>query len=389
MNTRFFLKAGGLAIFWIGAFVLFRLPVLAIAPIALAYALDLFLDYLLWDHTRRAHRRLWEKLCGSCPLAREESRFKTPLFPRHGDLERLTEEIGKTQERVFGQIARALNTFAQNVQQIAEASDHLARSSQEQAGKLACSNEQVHRVAELAERNASRAKEIASLVQGVTTDLKAGAELFQEVVRSTHRLETSSKKIVEIVSMIDQITDQTNLLALNAAIEAARAGKHGRGFSIVAEEVRRLAESTAEAAAQITTLMEENLATIMDNLRLAEKAGNKLETILEGAAQATERVREVAEATSEQSQESAAIEKTLAQLNAITQETAASAEETSAAIESILRDLDRIRSWLGAESHGTPPPPETPPEPVETPPEPPSERESFESEVSETVPEIF
>ena len=178
------------------------------------------------------------------------------------------------------------------------------------------------------------------------------AEVVRKSAETVQALGKSSDQIGEIVQVIDDIADQTNLLALNAAIEAARAGEQGRGFAVVADEVRKLAERTTKATKEIATMikqiqkdtsgavesMEEGTKEVEVGKQLAEKAGKSLQEIIHGAEQVVDIVTQVAAASEEQSSAAEQISKNIESISSVTQESASGIQQIAHASE----DLNRL-----------------------------------------------
>ena len=178
------------------------------------------------------------------------------------------------------------------------------------------------------------------------------------VVSTMDEINTSSKKINDIIGVIDGIAFQTNILALNAAVEAARAGEQGRGFAVVASEVRSLAQRSAEAAKEIKTLIGASVERVETGSRLVQEAGSSMSEIVAGVQRVTDIIGEISAAASEQSDGIGNVNQSVVQLDQMTQQNAALVEQSAAAAES-LRDqaerlaqsVDRFRISASAPSH--------------------------------------
>jgi methyl-accepting chemotaxis protein len=197
-------------------------------------------------------------------------------------------------------------------------------------------------------------KVVAETVEG----MRKIADVVQKSAETVQELGRSSDQIGEIVTVIDDIADQTNLLALNAAIEAARAGEQGRGFAVVADEVRKLAERTTKATKEIAGMikkiqqdtagavesMEEGTTQVADGIALADKAGTSLKEIVENSQRVTDMITQIATASEEQSSTSEQISKNVEAISAVTSETATGIQQVARAAE----DLNHLTETLGS-----------------------------------------
>jgi methyl-accepting chemotaxis protein len=180
--------------------------------------------------------------------------------------------------------------------------------------------------------SAHGANELASSASGVAA--KGGAVVGQ-VVEVMEQISASSRKIADIIGVIDSISFQTNILALNAAVEAARAGEQGRGFAVVAGEVRSLAQRSAQAAREIKGLIGESVDRVESGSRLVQDAGDTMTQIVASVKRVTDIIGEITAASTAQSSDIGQVNGTVAQLDQMTQQNAALVEQSSAAAESL------------------------------------------------------
>jgi methyl-accepting chemotaxis protein len=181
--------------------------------------------------------------------------------------------------------------------------------------------------------NAENAKQAASLSQAGTKSAEEGETEIRNLIQSMTEISHSSKKIEEIINVIDDIAFQTNLLALNAAVEAARAGEQGKGFAVVAEAVRNLAQRSASAAKDITVLIKDSVSKIEGGSKAADTSGSVLKNIVTSIKKVTDLNQEIASACSEQANGIGQISKAMNELDSSTQQNAAASEEVAASAE--------------------------------------------------------
>jgi methyl-accepting chemotaxis protein len=180
-------------------------------------------------------------------------------------------------------------------------------------------------------QNAEHARQANQLAIGAHSVASQGGDVVGQVVTTMSAIQTSSKKIAEIISVIDGIAFQTNILALNAAVEAARAGEQGRGFAVVASEVRTLAQRSAGAAKEIKGLIDDSVASVADGSALVRKAGTTMGEIVASVQRVTDIMAEISAASQEQSAGIEQVNQTVVQMDETTQQNAALVEEATAA----------------------------------------------------------
>ena len=198
-------------------------------------------------------------------------------------------------------------------------------------------------------QNADNATQASQLAASACDLAEKGGNVVSNVVTAMSDITTSSRKIADIISVIDEIAFQTNLLALNAAVEAARAGEQGRGFAVVASEVRNLAGRSASAAREIKELIKDSVTTVDDGSRLANDSGQTLEEIITSIRQVNDIIAEIAAAGEQQSAGIEQVTKTIAQMDDMTQQNAALVEQAasaSAAMGEQAESLTRLVSFF-------------------------------------------
>lgn len=216
------------------------------------------------------------------------------------------------------------------VEQLNEAGNSLSQSSTEAAASLEETVASLEELSSMVQMNSDNAKQAATLSISSRDAAEHGENEIQMLIKAMANISQSSKKIEEIISVIDDIAFQTNLLALNAAVEAARAGEQGKGFAVVADAVRTLAQKSADAAKDITSLIKESVSQVEEGSRFADKSGVVLGTITTSVKKVSDLNSEIAAASSEQATGIQQISKAMNQLDQAAQSNAASSEEIAA-----------------------------------------------------------
>jgi aerotaxis receptor len=219
--------------------------------------------------------------------------------------------------------------------EIAAGTIDLSSHTEAQASSLEQTAASMEEMTSTVQQNASAAREASEVASAATTAAETGGKVVGEVISTMDGITQSSKKIADIIGVIDSIAFQTNILALNAAVEAARAGEQGRGFAVVAAEVRSLAQRSAQAANEVRSLIKESVGKVENGSRLVNVAGKSMEDILAQIKRVTELVTHIANASLEQSSGIGQINQSVTHLDQMTQQNAALVEESTAAAESM------------------------------------------------------
>jgi methyl-accepting chemotaxis protein len=255
-----------------------------------------------------------------------------------GDFARMQSDANATVEQltqIITQIKTATDTINVAAREIASGNTDLSARTEQQAASLEETASSMEELTSTVKQNAENAKQANQLAMGASDVARKGGQVVSEVVTTMSAINESSKKIVDIISVIDGIAFQTNILALNAAVEAARAGEQGRGFAVVAAEVRSLAQRSAGAAKEIKTLIGDSVEKVGNGAKLVDQAGKTMEEIVTSVKRVTDIMAEISAASQEQSQGIEQVNQTITQMDEVTQQNAALVEEASAAARSL------------------------------------------------------
>lgn len=260
-----------------------------------------------------------------------------------GQLEELKDALNNSSSSLNNTIIQAMTAaemINKNADDIAQGAINLNNRVQEQAVALEETTASMNEMSQSVKANTQNAHEANSLVDSVEKKVVAGENVMTQTIGAMNAIEESSRKIAEIVSLIDSIAFQTNLLALNAAVEAARAGEQGRGFAVVAGEVRALAQKSADAAKDIRVLIDESVQRVSQGATLAAESGQTLQEIRTSIHSVIEVISNIVKASSEQASGISQIHLAVRQLEEVTQRNAALSEQTTDATEQMKNQAD-------------------------------------------------
>ncbi|HFF5967456.1 TPA: methyl-accepting chemotaxis protein [Stenotrophomonas maltophilia] len=233
--------------------------------------------------------------------------------------------------QIVGQIQASASSITLAAGEIASGNSDLSRRTEQQAANLEETAASMEELTSTVRQNAEHARQANQLAIGAHGVASQGGEVVGQVVTTMSAIEASSKKIAEIISVIDGIAFQTNILALNAAVEAARAGEQGRGFAVVASEVRTLAQRSAAAAKEIKGLIDDSVGKVAEGSSLVHQAGSTMGEIVASVQRVTDIMAEISAASQEQSAGIEQVNQTVVQMDETTQQNAALVEEATAA----------------------------------------------------------
>lgn len=247
------------------------------------------------------------------------------------DANTMAERIGGTVNDIIAAAREVTNASAE----ISTSTTDLSQRTEEQAASLEQTSASMEEISSTVRKNAENAQQANQRAAGTRDVADRGGQVVAKAVEAMARIEDSSRKISDIIGVIDEIARQTNLLALNAAVEAARAGDAGRGFAVVASEVRSLAQRSSQAAKDIKDLITNSSSQVKDGVDLVNRAGSSLQEIVDSIKQVSEIVSDIATASAEQASGIDQVNKALAQMDEVTQQNSALVEENAATAKTL------------------------------------------------------
>ena len=244
-------------------------------------------------------------------------------------------------------IKSSADTIATASNEIASGNLDLSSRTEQQAGSIEETASAMEELTSTVKQNADNARQANQLAVSASEVAIAGGNVVSEVVATMGSINESSRKIVDIISVIDGIAFQTNILALNAAVEAARAGEQGRGFAVVASEVRSLAQRSSAAAKEIKVLIDDSVAKVDVGSKLVQQAGSTMSEVVASVKRVTDIVGEISSASQEQSAGIGEVGQAIAQMDEGTQQNAALVEQAAAAAQSLQDQANTLAALVG------------------------------------------
>ena len=280
-------------------------------------------------------------------ISREVSTTLQQRRDEAGDLANAMQKLGEQLRRIIGEVAASSSQVSSAAGQIAQGSADLSQRTEEQASALEETASSMEELTSTVKQSADNAGQANALAGAARNQAEQGGQVVDQAITAMSAINQSSRKIADIIGVIDEIAFQTNLLALNAAVEAARAGEQGRGFAVVAGEVRKLAQRSADAAKEIKALITDSVAKVEDGGKLVDRAGQTLREIMSSVKKVSDIVAEMAAAAREQASGIEQVNKAILQMDQVTQQNAALVEETAAASHSMGDQARELQQLMG------------------------------------------
>jgi methyl-accepting chemotaxis protein len=268
-----------------------------------------------------------------------------------GDLEQIKISLNSAITNLTTTLAtvrEAAESVTTGAEEITKGNEDLSQRTSEQASSLEETSSAMEEMTSTVKQNADNAKQANQLAIAARDVANKGGAVTTKAVEAMGEINKSSKKIADIITVIDEIAFQTNLLALNAAVEAARAGEHGRGFAVVAAEVRNLAQRSATAAKEIKGLINESIQRVTDGSELVDQSGKTLTEIVGSVKRVTDIIAEITAASQEQASGIDQVNKAIMQMDETTQQNAALVEEATSASQSMKEQARALMQQVGA-----------------------------------------
>jgi len=293
--------------------------------------------FLAWRITRAIVRPLGEAVQVAQAVASGDlnSRITVRTTDETGQLLEALQTMNHSLSGIVTEVRNGSDAIATATSQIATGNLDLSGRTEEQASALEQTTAAMQELAGTVGQNYANGRQAAQLAETASQVAVRGGQVVGDVVHTMEAINTSSRKIADIIGIIDSIAFQTNILALNAAVEAARAGEQGRGFAVVASEVRSLAGRSAEAAKEIKGLINESVSNVSNGCTLVEKAGSTMDEIVVSVRRVADIMNEISEASEDQTHGIEQINQAMMQMDQVTQSNAALVEESAAAAQSL------------------------------------------------------
>ncbi|GLH81192.1 hypothetical protein SSBR45G_61010 [Bradyrhizobium sp. SSBR45G] len=277
-------------------------------------------------------------------------RPRIPMDNKAGEIQELCAGVNgllDTMSSMIGDVAESSHTLSSAAREIATGNTDLSQRTEEQAASLEETAASMEELTSTVRQNAENAQQANKLASSASDVAIKGGTVVAEVVQTMDGITQASRKIADIIGVIDEIAFQTNILALNAAVEAARAGDQGRGFAVVAAEVRNLAQRSANAAKEIKGLISDSVSKVESGSRLVDTAGKTMEEIVQSVKRVTDIMAEISAASQEQRGGIEQVNNAVTQMDKVTQQNAALVEEAAAAAKSMEEQTAAMAEMVG------------------------------------------
>ncbi|AUO64006.1 methyl-accepting chemotaxis protein II [Citrobacter freundii complex sp. CFNIH2] len=265
-----------------------------------------------------------------------------------GELASSVDHMQRSLVETVTQVREGSDAIYSGTTEIATGNTDLSSRTEQQASALEETAASMEELTATVKQNADNARQASQLAQSASETAQHGGKVVDNVVKTMHEIAGSSKKIADIISVIDGIAFQTNILALNAAVEAARAGEQGRGFAVVAGEVRNLASRSAQAAKEIKALIEDSVSRVDTGSVLVESAGETMNDIVNAVTRVTDIMGEIASASDEQSRGIDQVALAVSEMDRVTQQNASLVQESAAAAAALEEQASRLTMAVSA-----------------------------------------
>lgn len=294
--------------------------------------------------------RVFEKLAGGLERLSSCDLMFRIAEPFSSDYEKLRIDFNQAMDilqKTMLKISENSNGVRRGSEEITQSADNLSRRTEQQAASLEQTAAALDEITATVRKASEGSNEARSLVSEAKVDAERSGVVVKETIAAMSGIESSSKKISNIIGVIDEIAFQTNLLALNAGVEAARAGDAGRGFAVVATEVRALAQRSADAAKEIKTLISASGAQVLSGVRLVNETGQALGRIVDQVARLNLLITEIASSYQEQSSALGEVNSAVNQMDQVTQQNAAMVEQSTAASHALAQEAEELLQLVG------------------------------------------